>query len=46
MRGEIEARDAARMPLAIERATDAIARGTGDGPVVGNIQAHLIVARR
>ena len=46
LRGEIEARDATRMPLAIERATDAIARGTGDGPAAGKIQAHLIVARR
>ena len=46
LRGEIEARDATRMPLAIERATDAIGHGAGDGPVAGKIQAHLIVAKR
>lgn len=46
LRGEIEARDATRMPLAIERATDAMARGVRDGPVAGKIQAHLIVVRR
>lgn len=34
------------MPLAIERAADAIARGTGEGAVAGKIQAHLIVVRR
>ena len=46
LRGEIEARDGARMPLAIERATDAIARGARDAPVAGKIQAYLMVARR
>ncbi len=46
LRGEIEARDGARMPQAIERATDAIARGARDAPVAEKIQAHLIAARR
>ncbi len=44
LRGEIEARDAGLLPLATERAAQAIAARHGDGPVAGRIQAHLIVA--
>ncbi|MBR8220385.1 class I SAM-dependent methyltransferase [Burkholderia ambifaria] len=41
---EIVARDAGLLELAVDRATDAIAARHGDGPVVGKIQAHVIVA--
>lgn len=46
LRNEIEARDAGLLPLATERATQAIAsrHGPGPGPVAGKIQAHVIVA--
>ncbi|GAB2480180.1 methyltransferase domain-containing protein [Comamonas humi] len=46
LRGEIEARDAGLLPLATERAAEAIARRHGNGPVAGKIQAHVIVAGR
>ncbi|KVF73189.1 SAM-dependent methyltransferase [Burkholderia sp. FL-7-2-10-S1-D7] len=41
---EIVARDAGLLQLATDRATAAIAERHGDGPVVGKIQAHVIVA--
>lgn len=41
---EINARDAERMPLAIERVAQAIARRHGSGPVAGKMQAHVVVA--
>lgn len=44
LRNEIEARDASMLQLATDRATEAIARRYGDGPVAGRIQAHVIVA--
>ena len=44
LRNEIEARDASMLQLATDRATEAIARRHGDGPVAGRIQAHVIVA--
>ncbi|HMO46013.1 MAG TPA: methyltransferase domain-containing protein [Rubrivivax sp.] len=44
LRNEIEARDASLLPLATERATQAIASRHGPGPVAGKIQAHVIVA--
>ncbi|MBX3620442.1 MAG: methyltransferase domain-containing protein [Rhizobacter sp.] len=44
LRNEIEARDAGALGLATDRATEAIARRHGEGPVVGRIQAHVIVA--
>lgn len=44
LRNEIEARDASLLPLATDRATQAIARRHGEGPVAGKIQAHMIVA--
>ncbi|TAM51710.1 MAG: methyltransferase domain-containing protein [Paraburkholderia sp.] len=44
LRNEIEARDAGLLELAIDRATDAIAKRHGEGPVAGKIQAHVIVA--
>lgn len=46
LRNEIEARDASLLQLATERATQAIARRHGNGPVAGKIQAHVIVAAR
>ena len=46
LRNEIEARDAALLPLATDRATAAIASRRGEGPVAGKIQAHVIVAVR
>lgn len=46
LRNEIEARDAARLPEALERATALIAQRRGSGPVAGKIQAHVIVAMR
>jgi len=45
LRNEIEARDASLLQLATDRATAAIARRHGDGPVAGKIQAHVIVAQ-
>lgn len=44
LRNEIETRDARLLQLATDRAADAIARHHGEGPVVGKIQAHVIVA--
>ena len=44
LRNEIEARDAAALQLATDRAAAAIAGRHGDGPVAGKIQAHVIVA--
>ncbi len=44
LRNEIEARDASQLALATGRATEAIARRHGHGPVAGKIQAHVIVA--
>jgi ubiquinone/menaquinone biosynthesis C-methylase UbiE len=45
LRNEIEARDASLLPLATDRATEAIASRHGsEGPVAGKIQAHVIVA--
>ncbi|HEY1782426.1 MAG TPA: methyltransferase domain-containing protein [Roseiarcus sp.] len=45
LRGEIEARDPARLEEATARATEAIAAAFGRGTVSGKIQAHVIVAR-
>ena len=44
LRNEIEARDASLLQLATDRATEAITRRCGEGPVAGKIQAHVIVA--
>lgn len=44
LRNEIEARDADLLQLAMDRATDAIVKRYGKGPVAGKIQAHVIVA--
>ncbi|WP_295950736.1 methyltransferase domain-containing protein [Rhodoferax sp.] len=44
LRNEIEARDASLLAMATDRATQAIASRHGTGPVVGKIQAHVIVA--
>ena len=44
LRNEIEARDARLLELATDRATAAIASRSGEGPVAGKIQAHVIVA--
>ena len=44
LRNEIEARDASKLALATDRATEAITSRHGTGPVVGKIQAHVIVA--
>lgn len=44
LRNEIEARDATLLQLATDRATAAIARRHGEGPVEGKIKAHVIVA--
>lgn len=44
LRNEIEARDASKLALATDRATAAIASRHGEGPVIGKIQAHVIVA--
>ncbi len=43
LRNEIEARDASLLQFATDRATEAIARRHGNGPVAGKIQAHVIV---
>jgi SAM-dependent methyltransferase len=42
LRNEIEARDAARLGEATERAAEAIARQFGHGAVDGKIQAHVV----
>ena len=44
LNAEINARDASRLSLAIQRVTEAIASRHGDGPVAGKMQAHVIVA--
>lgn len=44
LRNEIEARDASKLALATDRATEAIASRYGEGPVAGKIQAHVVVA--
>jgi ubiquinone/menaquinone biosynthesis C-methylase UbiE len=44
LRGEIDARDAARLEEATDRATDALARRFGPGPVDGRIRAIVIGA--
>jgi ubiquinone/menaquinone biosynthesis C-methylase UbiE len=44
LRNEIEARDASLLQFATDRATQAIARRHGEGPVAAKIQAHVIVA--
>jgi ubiquinone/menaquinone biosynthesis C-methylase UbiE len=44
LRNEIEARDAGLLSLATDRAAEAIASRSGEGPVAGKIQAHVIVA--
>ncbi|WP_160010004.1 class I SAM-dependent methyltransferase [Rhizobium sp. 18055] len=45
LRSEIEARDPKALNTVTDRATDAILEAYGEGPVSGNIQAHIIVAR-
>lgn len=45
-RNEIESRDAARLAEATDRATDAIAKRFGAGPVDGKIQAHVVAISR
>jgi SAM-dependent methyltransferase len=44
LRNEIEARDASLLDLVTERATEAISRRYGAGPVAGKTQAHVVVA--
>ena len=46
LRGEIEARDAARLAEATAVATRAIATRFGRGPVDGKIQAHVVTVER
>ena len=46
LRNEIEARDAARLEEATERAAEAVARRFGSGAVEGRIRALAITARR
>ena len=46
LRNEIEARDASRLEKATQRATDALARRFGSGPVDGLIRAYVITAAR
>jgi ubiquinone/menaquinone biosynthesis C-methylase UbiE len=44
LRNEIEARDAARLEEATQKATKALERRFGGGPVDGRIQAHIFTA--
>jgi ubiquinone/menaquinone biosynthesis C-methylase UbiE len=44
LRNEIEVRDASRLDEATQRATEALERRFGSGPVDGRIQAHVISA--
>ena len=44
LRNEIEARDASRLEEATQKATEALERRFGSGPVDGRIQAHVISA--
>ena len=46
LRNEIEARDAARLEEATERAAEAVARRFGNGAVEGRIRALVMTARR
>ncbi len=46
LRNEIEARGAARLDEAIDRAADAIERRFGRGPVDGKIQAHVVAVEK
>jgi ubiquinone/menaquinone biosynthesis C-methylase UbiE len=46
LRGEIEARDAARLGEATDAGTAAIAARFGPGPVDGRIQAHVVTVTR
>lgn len=46
LRNEIEVRDASLLPLATERAAEALAGRFGVGPITGRIQAHVIVATK
>ncbi len=41
---EIEARDAGRLDLVTDRATEAIAERYGNGPVAAKIRAHVVTA--
>jgi ubiquinone/menaquinone biosynthesis C-methylase UbiE len=45
LRNEIEVRDPARLPTAVDVATEALARRFGHGPIDGGIQAHVVTAR-
>jgi len=44
LRNEIEARDASRLEEATQKATEALERRFGNGPVDGRIKAHVISA--
>jgi SAM-dependent methyltransferase len=44
LRNEIEARDASLLELVTDRATEAIAKRYGGGPVASKIQAHIVTA--
>ena len=46
MRGEIEARDKARLGEATDAAEAALAARFGKGPISGRISAHVITAWR
>ncbi|WP_321881832.1 class I SAM-dependent methyltransferase [Paraburkholderia bannensis] len=46
LRTEIEARDAGGLALATDHATAAIVARHGEGPVAGQLRAHVIVAAR
>ena len=44
LRNEIEARDPSRLEEATQKATEAMTRRFGSGPVEGRIRAHVITA--
>jgi SAM-dependent methyltransferase len=46
LRNEIEARDAARLDEATDKASEFVARRFGDGAVDGKIQAHIVTIER
>ncbi|MGH6906275.1 MAG: class I SAM-dependent methyltransferase, partial [Aestuariivirga sp.] len=46
LRSEIEARDAAQLEAVTERVAEALASRFGRGPIEGNIQAIIFVAKR
>jgi ubiquinone/menaquinone biosynthesis C-methylase UbiE len=46
LRNEIEAHDAARLDVATERSSEAIAQRFGRGPVDGKIQAHIVTVEK